>query len=241
LSAPATGPERTPGGGGRPRPASLLAGAVFLASLAALVAAPALWLAGGSEASAGSIAALSAEGAPDELRSLPRERRGSGPPLIEASSARLADVPARSVRRPLSLRIPGLGVDAPVRPVGVRDELLEVPADAGVVGWYRHGPAPGDPGSSVLVGHVDYNGKRGVFHRLRELEPGQVVVVRFGRGAPQRFRVEARRSFPKDELPPKLVFRAGGKPYLTLITCGGAYDRERREYADNVVVFALPD
>ncbi|HSK16154.1 MAG TPA: class F sortase [Gaiellaceae bacterium] len=207
---------------------------------------PALWLAGRSEASAGSLDALQAtvqeEAGPDELRTLPRNgpASGAGVPRIATRSARLADLRPTSARRPVWVRIGALSVSAPVRPVGVRGRLLEVPADASVVGWYRHGPSPGAPGSAVLVGHVDFDGRRGVFHRLRELDPGEVVVVGFARGAPQRFRVEARRSFPKDELPPKLVFSGAGKPYLTLVTCGGDYDRGRRQYADNVVVFAFP-
>jgi hypothetical protein len=41
------------------------------------------------------------------------------------------------------------------------------------------------------------------------------------------------------ELPPE-VFAAGGPPRLVLITCGGAFDRSTRHYADNVVVFADP-
>jgi hypothetical protein len=40
-------------------------------------------------------------------------------------------------------------------------------------------------------------------------------------------------------LPPE-VFAVGGPPRLVLITCGGAFDRRTRNYADNVVVFAEP-
>jgi hypothetical protein len=40
-------------------------------------------------------------------------------------------------------------------------------------------------------------------------------------------------------LPPE-VFAVGGPPRLVLITCGGAFDRRTRNYADNVVVVAEP-
>jgi sortase (surface protein transpeptidase) len=157
---------------------------------------------------------------------------------VRTRSARLADLPPNAKRRPESLRIPELGVAAPVRPVGVVDGLVEVPGDPGVVGWYRHGSSPGQPGSAVLVGHVDLDGRRGVFFRLRELEPGAVVAVGFGRGDARSFRVVARRTYPKGRLPARLVFAETGRPYLTLVTCGGDFDSARGEYEENVVVVA---
>jgi Sortase domain len=223
--------------------ASLLAAGVFALSLIALVAIPALWLAGGSDASAGSLdgLALRASAAAVDGRELEglaaRSARGT-PAAIRTRSARLADLPTPPDRgRPELLRISGLGVEAAVRPVGVAGGLVEVPRDADVVGWYRHGPAPGEPGSTVLVGHVDLDGRRGVFFRLRELEPGAVVTVRLERGAPRSFRVVARRSYPKGKLPP-FVFAEAGRPVLTLITCGGSFDDALGAYEENVVVVA---
>jgi hypothetical protein len=166
-----------------------------------------------------------------------RAARG-GPPPIGTRSARLVDLPKAAERRPASIRIAALGVAAPVRPVGVAAGLVEVPDEPGAVGWYRHGSSPGEPGSAVLVGHVDLDGRRGVFFRLRELEPGALVTVGFARGAREAFRVVARRSYPKGRLPARLVFAESGRPYLTLVTCGGDFDAARGEYEENVVVVA---
>jgi Sortase domain len=225
--------------------ASLLAAAVFALALATLVAVPALWFTGRSEASAGSLSEIDrppvAAGSGleiDELKELAARAALGGPLPVRTRSARLADLPRNSKRRPESLRIAALGVAAPVRPVGVADGLVEVPGDPGVVGWYRHGAEPGRPGSAVLVGHVDLDGRRGVFFRLRELEPGAVVTVGFGRGGVRSFRVVARRTYPKGRLPARLVFAETGRPYLTLVTCGGDFDSARGEYEENVVVVA---
>jgi sortase (surface protein transpeptidase) len=217
---------------------------VFALSLATLVGVPVLWLAGGSQASAGSLAGIGLPSVAggvvesDELRQLAARSVLGGPPPVRTRSARLADLPRNATRRPESLRIAALGVTAPVRPVGVVGGLVEVPADPGVVGWYRHGAEPGGPGSAVLVGHVDLDGRRGVFFRLRELEPGAVVRVGFGRGGARLFRVVARRAYPKGRLPERLVFAESGRPYLTLVTCGGDFDAARGEYEENVVVVA---
>ena len=70
-----------------------------------------------------------------------------------------ASLGARTVRRtrpPTGVRVPALGLDATVRPVGVGGERqMRLPADPRVLGWYRFGPGPGDQGSVVLAGHVD--------------------------------------------------------------------------------------
>lgn len=170
------------------------------------------------------------------------EANGPSLPQIAVRSALLEDYRPQRSSQPASLRIESIGVVAPVVPVGVdRDgRNVEVPADVDTVGWYRFGPAPGAAGSAVLLGHVDsYAQGPGAFFRLRELRPGDLVTVRFADGSRSSFRVVGRRSYPKDELPAGL-FQRGGRPVLTLITCGGAFDEATRTYADNVVVFAAP-
>ena len=47
-------------------------------------------------------------------------------------------------------------------------------------------------------------------------------------------------SIPKKKLPIDDVFATDGSPRLTLITCGGYYDRSNGGYQDNVVVTAVP-
>jgi hypothetical protein len=45
--------------------------------------------------------------------------------------------------------------------------------------------------------------------------------------------------YPKGRLP-RRVFDRSGPPILTLVTCGGAFDRATRHYSDNVVIYAVP-
>lgn len=142
--------------------------------------------------------------------------------------------------RPVAVRIPAIGVVEPIRPVGIDAEgAMALPSDPYDVGWYRFGPAPGEPGSAVLAGHVDWNGREGPFFRLRELAPGDTVTVGFGNGSTRRFEVVARRVYGKDDLPARAFARDGG-PLLTMITCGGVFDPAIGRYLDNVVVYAVP-
>jgi sortase (surface protein transpeptidase) len=116
---------------------------------------------------------------------------------------------------------------------------MEIPQDVGVVGWYRFGPSPGRPGSAILVGHVDSHAQGpGAFFRLAGLRMGASISVKREDGTRVLFKVVARRSYPKGRLPRRIFDRAG-QPMLTLVTCGGSFDRRLRRYADNIVIFAV--
>jgi sortase family protein len=52
-----------------------------------------------------------------------------------------------------------------------------VPSRWGVAGWYALGPRPGDPGSAVILGHVDSKRGPAVFYRLRQLLGGDEIDV----------------------------------------------------------------
>ena len=162
---------------------------------------------------------------------------------IDVRSARLKDYePPRRGPRPVGLTIGAIGVRAPIVPVGVEagSSHVQVPSDVHVVGWYRFGPPPGAGGSAVLLGHVDsWTQGPGVFFRLRELEPADVIWVTFANGSESSFRVVARRSYPKSGLPGQL-FERDGPSVLALVTCGGSFDQATRSYSDNLVVFAVP-
>ena len=148
-----------------------------------------------------------------------------------------------NVAPPARIRLPSLGVDTAVVAVGVdaRGEMA-VPEDVREAGWYRFGPAPGSAaGSSVVSGHVDDKVQgRGAFYRLVDLAVGDPVVVTTAAGADLAFRVSAVRRIPKSTLPVDELFARDGPPHLTLVTCGGAFDRALGSYRDNVVVTALP-
>jgi LPXTG-site transpeptidase (sortase) family protein len=142
---------------------------------------------------------------------------------------------------PTSISIDRIGVsEAPVLDVGVRpDGEMEIPG-ASDVGWYRFNPTPGEAGSAVLAAHIQYNGKPGVFRYLSDVEIGDEVVVHFDDGSQTGFRIVELAQYDKDELPTDRVFAKDGDPVLTLITCGGDFNRSLNSYEDNVVAYAVP-
>jgi sortase (surface protein transpeptidase) len=141
------------------------------------------------------------------------------------------------------VRVPRIGIDAPVVPVTVRpDGLLAVPADVRAVGWWSAGaPAAAPSGTVVLAGHVDSARQGpGAFFGIRALEPGDRVILSSASGRTTAYTVAARRQYPKSALPPGQVFGQDTTSRLVLITCGGSFDWATRHYSANVVVYALP-
>jgi sortase (surface protein transpeptidase) len=217
---------------------------VLSLSVAGLLIVPAAWFWSRQPMNVGSLERVTVGPAPVHRTEEPVSVAPGVPvPQIEVHSARLADwkPPARDPA-PVRLRIDAIGVNAAVVPVGVagRSGTTEVPQDVGTVGWYRFGPTPGQEGSSVLLGHVDDRAQGpGAFFRLVQVGPGDSVVVTAADGTRWVFEVVARRSYPKNGLPPS-VFDRLGRPSVALVTCGGDFDWRTRTYSDNVVVFAVP-
>ncbi|WP_441249508.1 class F sortase [Kitasatospora sp. McL0602] len=141
---------------------------------------------------------------------------------------------------PVHLTIPGIGVDAPVEAGGLNaDGTVEVPPldRPGQVDWYREGPAPGETGPAVLLGHLDTHKGPAVFSRLRDLKPGDRIDIRRQDGSTVSFRVRELQQFPKADFPTELVYGNTTTPQLRLITCGGSLGGNGH-YSDNIIVLA---
>lgn len=150
----------------------------------------------------------------------------------------------RPVSRPVRIVIPSLGVDAPVVDVGLDAAgAVAVPDDISTVGWYKFGVAPGShQGSAVIVGHRDGTEQgHGALYDLALLDLDDKLAVTTETGERLRYRVISRESVSKSAVPMGELFAVDGEPVLTLITCGGYYDRENGGYQDNVIVSAVRD
>jgi sortase (surface protein transpeptidase) len=167
------------------------------------------------------------------------------PPVLDptqpdpATAAPASAAPSTPVR----IELPALGVDTVVVPVGVDSSgEMEVPPDVSTVGWYRFGPAPGAAvGSAVLSGHVDdYRQGAGVFARIGDLGPGDLVRVVDEMGVSREFSVLSREEWSKGDVPLDRLFDRGGDPRLVLITCGGSFNNSTLGYDDNIAITAVP-
>jgi hypothetical protein len=143
---------------------------------------------------------------------------------------------------PVRLEIASIAVSTGLQRLG-KDRLGAVAVPSGphqwdTAGWYAAGTRPGDPGSAVILGHVDSKSGPAVFYRLRELRPGDRVEVVRADGSRVRFAVQRVEQYPKARFPTADVYYPTLTPMLRLVTCGGAFDQDLRHYVDNVIVFA---
>lgn len=143
---------------------------------------------------------------------------------------------------PTSIVIARIGVRMPILPVGVAtDGQMALPPDPADVGWYSYGPRPGDTdGATVLAAHIDSKEYGiGPMARLGELRAGDVITV-VSRGTSRRYSVASTLHLEKSSLDLTSLFARTGPPRLHLVTCGGDFDAQKRQYEQNVVVLAFP-
>ena len=134
---------------------------------------------------------------------------------------------------------------AAVDPVQLTDAgALIPPADVSRLGWYSASAVPGAEGaagSSVITGHINYQGQgTGYAARFANMAVGQEFDVLID-GTPRTFRVtQAPYRLPKGSDFPPEVNDATGPNRLVLITCGGQFVGGALGYADNIITIAEP-
>jgi sortase (surface protein transpeptidase) len=145
--------------------------------------------------------------------------------------------------RPVTITIPSIGVHSQVLPIGLaNDGTLAVPQpgpDLNKAAWFKNSPAPGQPGPSVIEGHVDSTSGPSVFFELGKLRPGRRIEVTRADGVVAVFTVNAVRDYPKSAFPTRLVYGSKnlGRAELRLITCSD-FDTAIGHHTGNEVVFA---
>ena len=140
---------------------------------------------------------------------------------------------------PVSIKAPTVDIASSLGRVAMNPNgTIEVPTDPAKAAWYRLGPMPGQLGPAVIVGHLDSVDGPAVFYRLSSLRPGQIInVTRVDRSV-AHFRVDAIKTYRRDQFPTQAVYGPIDYAGLRLITCGGAYNKHTKAYTSNVVVFA---
>jgi LPXTG-site transpeptidase (sortase) family protein len=143
---------------------------------------------------------------------------------------------------PARLRIPAIGVNAPVEQVTQKaDGTMGTPTKFGDVAWYAPGQKPGAPGSAVFAGHVDNAlTTAGIFEHLDQLKTGDYVSVEDSTGKTLVYRVASSKSYPANQAPLADIFATSGPQKLVLITCAGDWVTSEHQFDQRLVVIATP-
>jgi LPXTG-site transpeptidase (sortase) family protein len=141
---------------------------------------------------------------------------------------------------PVRLKIPSIKVNAVIRYVGIDSKgAMGVPQLPSETAWYMLGPKPGQEGSAVIAGHVNWwYGTTGVFQNLKKLKAGDKITVQDDRGVETTFVVRGTRNYGQKDDPTGVFVSSDGKAHLNLVTCAGVWDRLTQMYNKRLVVFA---
>ncbi|MFI9829320.1 class F sortase [Streptomyces sp. NPDC051913] len=167
------------------------------------------------------------------------------PPQPAPSEARAGHADPRSAPAlppspPDRIRIPSIGVDAPLMGLGLTPTgSLDVPPaeKKNLAGWYEAGTTPGETGTAIIAGHVDNADGPAVFYDLGALKKGSRIETQRRDGTTAVFTVDSVEVYDARHFPDKKVYGAAHRPELRVITCGGGYSKSTG-YQGNVVAFA---
>lgn len=142
---------------------------------------------------------------------------------------------------PKYLKIQDIDIDTQVRSVNLTDSgAIDAPKTAREVGWYQNSAFPGSGRGAVFIdGHVnDSLNNPGVFFRLAELTEGSNITIVRGDDTHIAYKVESIERQPLDQVDVRALLTPidPAREGLTLITCGGIYDKERATFTERVVV-----
>lgn len=141
---------------------------------------------------------------------------------------------------PLQLLIESVGVQAFVESVGILDGGMAVPVLPENVGWYEFGARPGEVGSAVFAGHVNWKDRpEAVFTNLKNVQIGDMVQVINRDGEVVNFLVDEIKSYPFDADASEVFSSDDGLARLNLITCDGVWNPTLGSHESRLVIFTI--
>lgn len=140
--------------------------------------------------------------------------------------------------QPRAIILPTIGAQGFIQKVGIdQNGAVAVPGNVHMAGWFIGESVPGEPGLSIVDGHVQGRYQPGIFKNLGELRLGDRFTIEFGDRSAKSFEVVSVTSYPTDEAAKHLFHKDGSIPsQLNLITCSGSYNRADRQYDQRLLV-----
>lgn len=141
---------------------------------------------------------------------------------------------------PKYITLPSIGAEGFLRKVGVdQNKQVATPDNINMAGWFVDTVRPGEKGNSIIDGHVSGWVNKGIFKDLIKLKSGDTYSVEFGNGDKKTFKVKEVKDVPVDEAASILFSQDPGiTNQLSLITCGGKFDRASNQYENRVIVIS---
>jgi LPXTG-site transpeptidase (sortase) family protein len=171
------------------------------------------------------------------------------PPVLTSTPVALLPADAQDRKRPtavpggyaIRLVIPSINLDTPVTQGGIVDDGHGNPIWGTLpfvaVHYGSLTSLLGLAGNAVISGHVVTINEGNVFRLLYRLEIDDQIQVWDQLGREHDYHVVDAKLVPPSDVS---VMQPTPDETLTLITCGGSFDRIRREFSDRLIVTAKP-
>jgi hypothetical protein len=138
---------------------------------------------------------------------------------------------------PYKVELPTMGRTQPIVRVGIdKDRKMVVPRNAKDVAWLDQGPIPGRTRNVVLAGHINYSGQRGSFEGIGRMKKREDIYLVLKNGKKMHFKVAWVCTFPRDTEHASQIMGNTNVTSVTLVSCGGTYDRSAGTHDKRIVV-----
>ncbi|HEY4963778.1 MAG TPA: class F sortase [Candidatus Saccharimonadales bacterium] len=142
---------------------------------------------------------------------------------------------------PRYLIIPKLGVNSRILSVGVNSSgALATPNNVFDTAWYNESAEPGQPGATLIDGHISSWTSHGVFYGLKDLVAGDIIKVERGDGKVFTYSVVKTVVYPASNvsMTDAVTPVTAGVPGLNLISCDGDVITGTNTFNERIVVFS---
>jgi sortase (surface protein transpeptidase) len=142
---------------------------------------------------------------------------------------------------PRYIKIPRLGVDARVLQTGLTSTgALGTPDNVYDTAWYTGSAKPGQPGATLIDGHISSWTSKGVFYGLNTLETGDTIEIVNGAGEVFDYQVVRAQVYSADNVDMQSAITSvnPGMPGLNLISCYGNVLKGTSLFDQRIIVYA---
>jgi hypothetical protein len=141
---------------------------------------------------------------------------------------------------PKYIRLPTIQTEGFIQNVGVdQHKEMAAPNNIHFAGWFADSVRPGQIGLSIIDGHVDGREEAGIFRWLDDLKVHNEYSIEMGDGSLKRYQVKDVVTVDAQEAASALFSQNPDiKSQLNLITCGGSFDQQSRQYDKRVIVIS---
>lgn len=154
---------------------------------------------------------------------------------IEEVQKKVAEKKHENKSKPIKLELPSIYVSAPIYGVGLAPNgAMDTIDNARDIAWYQYSSIPGQEGNALLAGHRDWGKQLGTLFYMETMDIGEELIITYEDGHKETFQLVSNEIYLASEVP-EHVMELDGESRITIITCGGKFNRKTGHYDSRVV------